>query len=644
MAAMEKGICGFLYRETEAEELAENLMELILLSIEASDGIWTEEPSYTERKNRVNTQAALFLAAVGCGIPVKRELWRGKAWKETVLSLLEADLLFPEGNKLNAAEEAKQEGLLKLWKAAEEDSGRAVWSLMKTLLSECSLQELEMLEKSQAQRLRLHVKTLLGHMEVKEKERIPFLAFLTRWYWNDMNAEDGKTAADAARWFLSRMREEPGNMDLLLREILQTSPADQEVCLDRSRGTCLMEGELTSQCAQRYLQLALEAKDAEAADAAGDAGAGERKAYWAACALSQAKKAGKQFQRLGAEKLEKESMKIAEFAQQLLPPETCLTEIQVMNRSEKKSQLFLPWYSSIFDSTLSSGPECTQERTEACILQILLSGRRIVMSLNQMVDNEKIRSLAEIPAFLWMLRRGLISVSLMGELKSLKEYALSRMRNPGFVWSSRPEDFEKQELREAAARWLEGSGSLRELPEEHRSSMVRFRDAVELIDENLPDGWTAWNHQGSEAFLKERGIGAMIGLTERLMAYYNMPNSEVEEFETMKRINRMLIDSGSISSRSAYRRAIWAIREEDFAALKEMYISREVLTEECRSNLLENMIRISDVCYNQMLGQRISPYQNNVYNKETTVLLPEWNQQGRRLAANGGEPVCEAGR
>lgn len=245
---------------------------------------------------------------------------------------------------------------------------------------------------------------------------------------------------------------------------------------------------------------------------------------------------------------------------------------------------------------------------------------------------------------MWMLRRGLISVSLMGELKSLKEYALSRMRNPGFVWSSLPEDFEKQELREAAARWLEGSGSLRELPEEHRSRMVRFRDAVELIDENLPDGWTAWNHQGSEAFLKERGIGAMIGLTERLMAYYNMPNPEVEGFETMKRINRMLIDSGSISSRSAYRRAIWAIREEDFAALKEMHISREVLTAEYRSDLLENMIRISDVSYNQMLGQRISPYQNNVYNKETTVLLPEWNQQGRRLAANGGEPVCEAGR
>lgn len=128
------------------------------------------------------------------------------------------------------------------------------------------------------------------------------------------------------------------------------------------------------------------------------------------------------------------------------------------------------------------------------------------------------------------------------------------------------------------------------------------------------------------------------------MAYYNMPNPEVEGFETMKRINRMLIDSGSISSRSAYRRAILAIREEDFAALKEMHISREVLTAECRSDLLENMIRISDVCYNQMLGQRISPYQNNVYNKETTVLLPEWNQQGRRLAANAGEPVCEAGR
>lgn len=155
-----------------------------------------------------------------------------------------------------------------------------------------------------------------------------------------MNAEDGKTAADAARWFLSRMREEPENMDLLLREILQTSPADQEVRLDRSRGTCLLEGELTSQCAQRYLQLALEAEDAEAADAAGDAGAGERKAYWAACTLSQAKKAGKQFQRLGAEKLEKESMKIAEFAQQLLPPETCLTEMQVMNRSEKNHSSF----------------------------------------------------------------------------------------------------------------------------------------------------------------------------------------------------------------------------------------------------------------------------------------------------------------
>ncbi|MGN1143062.1 MAG: hypothetical protein ACI4SU_00740, partial [Anaerovoracaceae bacterium] len=574
MAAMEKGLCGFLYREAEAEQLAENLMELIRLSIEASDGIWTAEPSYTERKGRVNTQDALFLAVVGCGIPVKRELWRMKAWKETVLSLLEADLLFPEENKLNTAEEAKQEGLLELWKAAGEDSGRKVWSLMKMMMSECSLQELEMLEKSQARRLRLHVKTLLGHMDLKEKERIPFLTFLIRWFWADLNAEDGKTAADAARWILSRMREEPDNMKPVLQEILKTSPADQEVRLDRSRGTCLLEGELTSQCAQRYLQLALEAEDAETA---GDAGAGERKAYWAACALSQAKKAEKKFQRLGAEKLEAESMTIGEFARQLLPPETSLTEIHVMNRSEKKTRLFLPWYSSIFDSTLSSGPECTQERTEAGILQILLSGQRIVLSLNQMVDNEKIRSLVEIPAFLWMLRRGLISVSLMGELKSLKEYALSRMRNPGFVWSSLPEDFEKKEMREAAARWLEGRGSLRELPEEHRDRMVRFRDAVELIDENLPGGWTAWNHQGSEAYLKERGIGATVGLTERLIAYYNTPNSEVEGFESMKQINRMLIDSGSIRSRSAYRRAIWAIREEDAAALKEMHISPDVL-------------------------------------------------------------------
>lgn len=652
MASMEKGLCGFLYREMEAEDLAENLMKLIRLSIEAAGGIWTPAPAYEEKKRQVSPEAVLFLTAAGCGVPIEPGFWRKKEWKETVLSLLEADLLLPDGKNLRAAEGAEQEGFLELWKAAGEESGQPagrVWQLLKTFLTGCSIQGLEKMERHRAQHLRLHVKSLLGHMDLKEKERISFLTFLTRWLWADLDGEDGKAAVDAARWILLRMKEEPENMDSVLREILKTSPKDQAIRLDRSSGTCLLEGELTSQCAQRYLQLALEEEELEESEteAAESGGKSSKEAYWAACALSQAEKARRQFQRLGAGQLEKETGTIAELARQMLPPDDSLTDIQVMNRSEKRAGLFLPWYSSIFDSTLSSGPECTQERTEASLLQILLSGQRIVLSLNQMVDNEKIRNLAEIPAFLWMLRRGLVSVSMMGEVKTLKEYALSRMRNPGFVWSSLPEDFEQKQMREAAARWLDGSGSLRDLPEEHRDRMVRFRDAVELMDENLPGGWTAWNHQGSEYFLKERGIGQVISLRQRLLAYYNTPNPGVEGFETMKQLNRIIAERQLSGSRSAYRRAVWAVMKDDDAALKEMGISADVteaLKEGGQTDLLENMIRISDICYNQMLGERISPYQNYVYNEETARLLPEWNQVGRRLVLSGGEPVSDAGR
>lgn len=329
---------------------------------------------------------------------------------------------------------------------------------------------------------------------------------------------------------------------------------------------------------------------------------------------------------------------------------------QVMHRQDRPAKLGLSWYCNTHDSTLACGPAHSQERTEAPLMQLLLSGQTEVMSANQMVDNPYFWNLAQNPHFLWTLRHGLVRVSMFGNLTSLKDYAVSRMGNPNFHWSSLPEEFSNPELRETAQAYLYGSCSSNQLPLEHRQIMMRMRDAVTLMDENLPACWKEYHHQSNDAWMQKRGIGPMIPLAERVAAYYQA-DRPVEHYHEMRELNQILIKANPNLDRSVYRKMLWAIEAEDLCRLNEMGIHPDVL-DECglaadylaaeRKGMMEDMIRIIDDCQNRMLGERISTHQYYVYDEASARIVPEWhggpeNDSGRLLYRQVEKEIREDG-
>ena len=318
---------------------------------------------------------------------------------------------------------------------------------------------------------------------------------------------------------------------------------------------------------------------------------------------------------------------------------------QVMHRQSEPAKLFLPWYCNTFDSTLACGPECTQELTEASFLNILLSGQKVVLAANQMADNEKLWNMAEIPAFLWCLKNGYVSASLFGSLKSLGDYVSGRMKaDSNFIWSSLPEEFQKPELRDGAGRFLNGQIPASYLPAEHRQKLTRMRDAIRLMDENMPAAWMNYYHQQNDAYTRQRRIPVMIPLEQRVADYYSK-DREISHYDEMRRLNAILIRSRRGLNRSDYRKMLWAIRDEDFAGLEDWNLSPAELEQAGldvsylaseRKDMLQEMIYIIDDCQNRMLGERISTNQYYVYSEAAAHIVPEWqsgpvNSGGRAL-------------
>lgn len=306
---------------------------------------------------------------------------------------------------------------------------------------------------------------------------------------------------------------------------------------------------------------------------------------------------------------------------------------QVLHRTERPAQLGLTWYCNTHDSTLACGPAHSQERTEAPLLQLLLSGQKEVMSANQMVDNPYFWNLAQNPHFLWALRRGHVRISMFGKLGSLKEYAVTRMQNHNFHWSSLPESFSNPQLRDIAAGYLDGACSAAQLPQQFREVLIRMRDGINLMDENLPQCWKDYHHQNDEYWMKTRGIGPFIPLADRVDSYYNAERP-IEHYHDMRSLNQVLVQANPGLDRSVYRKMLWAIRDEKLSELHTLGVSMDMLRERRidpeflaaeRRGMMDDMIRIVDDCQNRMLGERISNHQYYIYDEAAARVVPEWH-------------------
>lgn len=720
LASMENGPGEELYRDISLSQLTEKVVDLFELALWAAKGYYPLADDSETVQAGLNGEELDFLAAVGCGIPVKRTFIKEDAVRTALRTLMDKGLLRVRNDGLMLAPTLKSLPLTRL----TDGCG----NLKKIPATQLLLQ---LLKKRTAEHADTDMRvTLLRNLEnLAEKlsegtDRSIILNFLTDWYWINAGSGQAEAAIHATEKLLNLIEAYSVEMSKILSRKLGKNSHDVQLRLIQRNGSTLLEAELQSHCAGRCLNMA---KSEEKKDTGG---------YWALCTVNSAKKALQKLELTpetfielktwcilasgymlqaaeetsrseakwpySAETITREyiipcleALKEAECRISLLddahrdigkelvadiaaayhkliaeedsPVYRCLDNevhhfyedcesdrwfdlewvktsglekvsdnrdlLQIIHRQDRPAKLFLPWYCNTFDSTLACGPVCTQELTEASMLNILLSGQKVTLSANQLVDNEYMWNLAQVPAFQWLMRNGYVTVSMFGSLNRLMDYAVTRMDNPNFHWSSLPEAFNDVTLRRYASDYFRGGISAAMLPEAYRMILIRMKEGIRLMDENLPESWCSYYHQADEELTKMRGIGPLIPLSKRITDYYRI-DRDIEHYYNMRELNSILISANPNLDRSVYRKMIWAIEAEDTRTLKRMGVDLSAL-DECGLNvdflaaegvdMMMNMIRIIDDCQNRMLGERISTYQYYVYDEASARIVPEWH-------------------
>jgi hypothetical protein len=99
--------------------------------------------------------------------------------------------------------------------------------------------------------------------------------------------------------------------------------------------------------------------------------------------------------------------------------------------------LYRDTYSNLFDS-VATVSDTDPLYCQATLMKMVLSLQAPVLSMPQMFDSMPLLTLARDPSFLKILRTGMISTSLFGDVSSLKEYVESRLRKEDYIFSCLP--------------------------------------------------------------------------------------------------------------------------------------------------------------------------------------------------------------
>lgn len=310
----------------------------------------------------------------------------------------------------------------------------------------------------------------------------------------------------------------------------------------------------------------------------------------------------------------------------------------VWSQLRRPARIFLPWYCSYLDSETCVRRNYRQGRLEAYLLKTVCSLQDVLLTANQVVDSSLIRNLAHEPGFLLLLRSGHIAVSFYFCYYSLRQYAAERLKNPGFSWSSLPADFNAdQPARDAAARYLSGERREDVLPLRYRELMVRFKEDLILLDENLPSRWKAGCYQQPLA------PGKPATLADHLDLYY-LRRQDQPFFQPMCRLHFLLLrrdlsaEGRKKLTRSLYQSALDALRVGNLDGLKTMepFCVPEVFQrgswqraymeslagDREQAQVLDPMQAILSDAQNRLLGSLCTEYQHHLYTEAERAIMP----------------------
>lgn len=284
---------------------------------------------------------------------------------------------------------------------------------------------------------------------------------------------------------------------------------------------------------------------------------------------------------------------------------------------EAKRDLFLPWYCSYLDSALCARKQYRQERVEAYLMKILLSAQNVVLTLNQVVDNALIRSLAHSAGFLWALRSGRVAVSLFGNAYNLCEYAAAQMEKEPkkYKWSSLPPVLNyDMRARRDAARCLRGECGAEALGGQFRETVMQMKEDLTILDENLPAAGRLYYYQRRTAPL----------LADRLNEYYDRWAGRLH-LEDLRYVHETLMECWGERPifRTDYQELAESLGKDelDIPAHRRAYFRSRQWAEN-HELLLEQAINVLDDTQNRLLGGQFTNYQHHVYTREERLLLP----------------------
>ncbi len=150
------------------------------------------------------------------------------------------------------------------------------------------------------------------------------------------------------------------------------------------------------------------------------------------------------------------------------------------------------WFLSDQDSAFVTNRE-NIELSKRHLMSHLLSAQNAVFTINQIMDNRAIRELSQNPAFLWMVQRGKVGISLYGSIYDLVQYAARQMLPPAdptrdpFLWSSLPKRFNDcAAARQEAAEYLLAKRKASDLSREFRDEVVFLGDSLRVLNEAIP--------------------------------------------------------------------------------------------------------------------------------------------------------------
>lgn len=303
----------------------------------------------------------------------------------------------------------------------------------------------------------------------------------------------------------------------------------------------------------------------------------------------------------------------------------------------QKVQVFLPYFCSYLDSEITKRKQYQPSRIEAYLLKTILSMENIVLTTNQAVDNAIIRNLAHQPGFRQLLRTGHITVSFFWGYYSLCQFAAAKLLDKGFIWSSLPYGFnEDHAARHAASEYLSGRGAADSLPLAYREFIIRFREELTLLDENLPARSKAQAYQYPNA-----GRGST-SLAEKLDAFF-LPRQGDPRLADLCRLHFLLLSPEADRTarkalvRSQYQKCLDGLKNGNLAFLPDMEglcdpavyqhgthqrLALESYTDPSKHETLALMQTVLSNRHNEMLGALCTDHQHHIYSEAERLILP----------------------